>query len=398
VSSHFGPRLIALVAMALGGCAPGEILDRTRPQDGATRGDATASRDAGTLDARSITDGSALDAVMLADASIADGSVVVDAGPGCVPACGANAYCAAGACRCAPGFERDGDQCIASASGTDPTTHSEAEVCRRWREGHQSTARASFVAGPTMCDPGSMPREAIDDTLVRINMFRWMVGLGPVSDSDAMNRAGQACAVLEERAGWPGPSNPDPHHPPPTAPCYSAEGASAAGSSNISWGTSSAADAIDNFMTDNGNESTLGHRRWIMNPPLGPVGVGFYQSAMCLGVFGMSGGGRALPFHAYPPPGVAPLDIANGYWSFTGHEVSSTASTTITMTRQPDGMSATIRRLSLLGNFGGGDALGWRVTAPTIRAGETWRVTLSNMRTSMGERAVEYDVRVAQCP
>jgi hypothetical protein len=382
------------------GCAPGTIYD---PEGRAT--DVTRARDAVTMDRAaidvvSVVDGSMVAMDARADTGV-DTGVRVDTGvgPRCEPACGANAYCAATGCQCAPGFERMGSVCVAGSNATDPATHTEAEVCRRWREGHVENAAVKYTPGPTMCDPGSMPRDAVDDALVRINMFRWMVGLGPVSDQDGANATAQSCAVLESRAGWPGPGNPDPHHPAMSVACYSPQGAAGAGSSNISWGTGSAADAIDNFMIDNGNESTLGHRRWIMNPPLGPVGVGFYSDAMCLGVFGMSGGGAALDFHAYPPPGPIPDAIANGYWSFTGHRASPTSMTTVTMTRVPDGATATLRRLNLAGGYGGGTTIGWRVESPRLSAGETWRVSLSNVRNAMGvEAPLEYTVRVASCP
>ncbi|MFO0558880.1 MAG: CAP domain-containing protein [Polyangiales bacterium] len=391
--------LAALAALAaLSACAPGTIYDPTLHSADASR----SARDVVAMD-RAAIDGQAMrDAAVVMDTGvIVDSGAPVDTGVGplCDPPCGANAYCAATGCQCAPGFERMGASCVAGSNGTDPATHTEAEVCRRWREGHVENAGTKYAPGPAMCDPGSMPRDAIDDTLVRINMFRWMVGLGPVSDDSSANATAQACSVLEHRAGWPGPSNPDPHHPAMTVACYSAQGAAGAGSSNISWGTGSAAEAIDNFMTDNGNESTLGHRRWIMNPPLGPVGIGFYGDASCLGVFGMSGGGMALDFHSYPPPGPIPDAIANGYWSFTGHRVSPTAATTVTMTRVPDGMSATLRRLNLIGGFGGGTTIGWRVESPRLSAGETWRVSLSAVRDAMGvERPLEYSVRVVSCP
>lgn len=393
------PTCAALVSLVLwtAACDPGAIGDPSSPN-----ADATRTRDA-TADHAVLQDGGGLDASRdgaspfdsAADAMAADTGV----GPRCDPACGANAYCSASGCVCSPGFERMGSACVAGSNATDPATHTEAEVCRRWSEGHMERASSAYTAGAMMCDPGVMPRDAIDDALVRINMFRWMVGLGPVSDESGANGTAQACAVLEHRAGWPGPSNPDPHHPAMSVACYSAQGAAGAGSSNISWGTSSAAAAIDNFMVDNGNESTLGHRRWIMNPPLGPVGIGFYGDASCLGVFGMSGAGMALDFHAYPPPGPIPESIAGGYWSIAMHRVSPTASTVVTMTRQPDGASATLRMLSLQPGFGAGTVLGWRVESPAIRSGETWRVSLSNVRDAMGAMStLSYDVRVVSCP
>ena len=58
-----------------------------------------------------------------------------------------------------------------------------------------------------------------------------------------------------------------------------------------------------------GNDTTLGHRRWILHPPLGPIGIGFYGDASCLGVFGMSGGGTSGDWYSYPPTGAVPKGL-----------------------------------------------------------------------------------------
>ena len=45
----------------------------------------------------------------------------------------------------------------------------------------------------------------------------------------------------------------------------------------------------------------MGHRRWLLNPPLNPVGMGFYQggnnygSAACIRVFSGGGAGPNPP-------------------------------------------------------------------------------------------------------
>ena len=92
--------------------------------------------------------------------------------------------------------------------------------------------------------------------------------------------------------------------------------------SNIAWGNGPA-DSIDQFIEDDGNATTLGHRRWIVNPPLGPVGIGYwegggmYGSAECLAVFGSSGTSNVPPWVAVPNPGPVPLAITKWTWSFS---------------------------------------------------------------------------------
>jgi hypothetical protein len=384
-------------------CALGAIHDRESQREDRSTRDATSeetgaqpSADAGwSDDARAQEDSRAVDGAR-PDVVLERDSAVT---PSCTPACGANAYCTESGCRCSPGFEMSGGSCVPGSNGTDPATHSESEVCRRWTEGHVQRAAERYVPGPTMCDPGVVPRPAIDDALVRTNMFRWLVGLGPVSDDPREAATTQACAVLQHRAGWPGPSNPTPHSPAPSLPCYSTLGASGSSSSNIAWGVGSAADAVDLWIEDRGNERTLGHRRWILNPPLGPVSFGFYGDASCMSVFGMSGSGTSLEFIAYPPPGPVPVETTAGFWSFTGLSVAVTSSTTVSMRRLSDGTTATVELLRLSGALGtSGSPIGWIVQSPRPTAGDLWQVTLHELRDTSGmSRDLSYTVRIVRC-
>jgi hypothetical protein len=249
--------------------------------------------------------------------------------------------------------------------------------------------------GATMCDPGSMSRDAIDDALRRLNMYRWLVGMTPVTDDATLNANDQQCSLMEHLEGWPGASNPDPHHPSSSWACYTAEGAGAAGSSNISWGTRSAPDAVDNWMSDFGNDTTLGHRRWILHPPLGPIGIGFYGDASCLGVFGMSGGGTSGEWYAYPPPGAVPEGVTRNAWSWhtTRYDVTNA---TVTVTRMSDGMNLAVRMLTLLQGFGD-TTVGWFPSGWMATAGETYHVSIGGLTGGSGT-TVDYSVRVIACP
>ena len=327
--------------------------------------------------------------------TVTDTGSTNDTGVACTGGCPDHAHCTGGVCACDPYFSARGSTCTPTVPG-DPATHSPTEVCAQWAEGHRTTAAESYAMGATMCDPGSMSRAAIDDSMRRLNMYRWMVGLTPVSDDEALDANDQQCSLMEHVHGWPGPSNPDPHHPASNWACYTAAGAGAAGSSNISWGTGSAAEAVDNWMQDFGNDTTLGHRRWILHPPLGPVGIGFYGDASCLGVFGSSGGGTSGEWYAYPPPGAVPDGITHNAWSWHTPSLGA-GSATVTVTRRSDGSNLAVRMLSLSQGFGD-TTVGWYPEGWTPTAGETYQIAIGGITGGSSGGTITYSVSVVSCP
>lgn len=310
--------------------------------------------------------------------------------------CGVDEHCepATLSCVCNPGFVSTGGGCEPSLPG-DPAQHTEQEVCDQWNQGHSLTDPSPWSAGPSQCDPGTLTRAGIDDTLVRINLFRWLVGLGPVSDSTTLNEMDMWCAVV---AAWnpPGGGN-NPHSPDPSAKCYTQQGASGAGQSNIAWGSGHPAQAIDQFIQDNGNFTTFGHRRWIFNPPLGPVGIGYYGgggpygNAQCLAVFGSSGSGPSPDWIAFPPPGFVPTAIATWVWTF--HHKSGVSSAEMSVVRQSDAESLAMEKMPLTGGYGSYPTVAFRPSGWQLAAGETYIVTVDGV----GGGSITYEMKPVTC-
>jgi hypothetical protein len=318
------------------------------------------------------------------------------AGSACPP-CGANQHCedATSTCVCNPGFANQGGTCVAVPPG-DPSTRTQTEVCARWNQDHQLTTAMPFVPGAGGdCDQGTLLQGGITDTLTRINLFRWLDGLGPVSDDTSLDQTDQLCANME--SWWDFSSGLSPHMPPPTTKCYTAQGASGAGMSNIAWGNGPA-QSIDQFVEDQGNETTMGHRRWIVNPPLGPVGIGYwegggtYGSAECLAIFGMSGGGPNPPWVAVPNQGVVPDIIATWTWTFSS-SIGGTASAQASVLRVDDNTPLAVTMVPLAQGYGQ-DTISWVPSGWAAEAGKTYRVTISGL--ASGD--VTYDVKPVSCP
>lgn len=327
-----------------------------------------------------------------------DAGAAVDAGadPCATVRCSANASCRTTPtrCECNPGFVADGGSCFAGDPGV-PALRSEAQVCAGYAEGYRSRVTgADFIAGPSMCDVGTLTRAAIDDALARLNFHRWLAGLGPVNDSAAQNANAQACSVI---SAW-NPAGVAAHSPQPSATCYSAQGAAGAGSSNIAWGSADAADAVDQWMIDRGNDTTFGHRRWFLYPSLDDVGLGFfrggnnYGSASCAAVFGAGNMGPNPPWFPFPPAGYSPISIARWTWSVHGAIPQSGA--TAVVTRLSDNATLPVRVDVMQGGYG-------RLAAVTLvrmgwepAAGQRYRVVLDG---PAGPRR-EWETAPIACP
>ncbi|MBI5526312.1 MAG: CAP domain-containing protein [Deltaproteobacteria bacterium] len=298
--------------------------------------------------------------------------------------CQANAHCnpATNACECDPGFTAQGAACVPIDPG-DPQTRTKDQMCDQWIEGHRTTASFVWQAGATECDPGTLEQAALDDALKRINVFRWLVGLSAVTYDIGLNAMNQKCAIMEYKMGYLS------HQPDPSVPCYTQEGAQGAGSSNLALGTGSPAESINLFIWDGGVPS-LGHRRWIFNPPFGPTGIGHAGNATCLYAFGMSGGGSAK-WVAWPNPGYTPIDAASATWSWSASGGVGSATAKVTRTGDGADMPVTVEALA----YGyGPDTIAIQRTNWQPQAGQVYRVELSG--TSQG--TVTYDVKPVTCP
>ena len=319
------------------------------------------------------------------------------AGPVCTPACAVGQTCDAATrtCACGAGSVTEAGLCFPADPG-DPAKHTQEDVCARWKTGHVAVEPSPLVASGAMCVAGTLKPAAISDTLVRLDTFRWLLGLGPVKDDPAVNPVAQRCANLE--AFYDFAQMGSPHMPPATTPCYVADGGKIAGESNLAWGSNSPAQAIDQFIEDTGNETSLGHRRWIFNPPLGPVAVGYwehggmYGNAECLRVFGTSGGGPDRAWTAWPPPGFAPADVMGWIWSFHG-SLGGIPSATVTMTSGSASTPLAIK-VQTLGQGYGPDAISWTPSGWTPAVGTTYHVKVGGL--AGGD--VSYDVTFVTCP
>lgn len=309
--------------------------------------------------------------------------------------CMANASCdpASGACVCQPGFVDMGGSCV-SLPPDDPAVRTQSDVCAEWNAGHVENAGSSWSAGSGMCGAGTMPMAAIEDTMRRVNLFRWLAGQPNVAYDGSAHGELQDCAHMMSVNGMLS------HSPPMSWTCWTSGGSSAAGRSNIAWGYGTPGDAIDGYMLDTGTPS-LGHRRWILGSRLTTVEIGFSSGGsrpgQCLGVFSR-GGTSMRAWTAYPNQGFAPIgQVVDRFgrevtWSLQANTFSLPMSTTAEVVRVSDGATLPVMHY-LTGGGGPPPSIGFTPDGWMPTAGETYRVTIRG--TGMGD--ITYETTLVDC-
>jgi hypothetical protein len=206
-----------------------------------------------------------------------------------------------------------------------------------------------------------------------------------------MNKQAQSCALLERANGMLS------HMPPMDWTCYMDEGAKAAGRCNISSGP--AVSSVDGYMVDPGNDTTIGHRRWILSNSFGPTGIGGTDRHSCLMTFGKMKVNK--PWMAWPAPGVIPIQaLQQGSGNFsqkvdmTGWTIQSDtinlASAEITVTA--DGMAQPVTVTQLLNDYGAHYALRFNPMGWSTTPGKTYSVSVAGI-----SKPIQYDVQIVDC-
>jgi hypothetical protein len=226
------------------------------------------------------------------------------------------------------------------------------------------------------------------NTVKIVNLYRFLAGLPEVSHDATRDSQAQECSLMMQA------NNALSHTPPTSWKCYTSAGAAAAGKSNIA--TTPAVAAIDLYMADPGNATTIGHRRWILSNSLGPIGVGSASGYSCLMVIGGSGNaGKA--WVAFPPAGQVPIQMFKASFASidsTGWTVQSDSidlgGAQVTVSDGGTNMPVTVTQLA--GGYGSSYAIRFNPQGWTTQAGHTYAVSVTGVSTP-----ISYNVEVLAC-
>ncbi len=286
----------------------------------------------------------------------------------------------------------------------DSTPVGPQTTCERWSELTSWISEGAWSGDVASCDAGDIEPIGRESAIALLNFYRDLAGLDPVIGDPQLDAYCQDCALAMHANGYLN------HYPPADWACLTDEGASAAGSSNLAW--SPALGAIDAYMVDYGNASTMGHRRWLLSPSLSTVGIGGTSQASCMWVVHWASDG-GVPWVAWPPPGEFPIE-ADGRWTFgsgsltVDHHGWTFSSSSIglsgaVVTVTVDGEDRPVRpwncaedepdcTMSLLAsNYGAGATISFLPVGWGLEADTTYRVRVE------ASEVVEYDVEVLGC-
>ncbi len=265
-----------------------------------------------------------------------------------------------------------------------------AAICARWTADRANLSEGTWSGATATCTAGDMAADARATALRLVNLYRWLAALPPVTTDPAHDAEDQACALMMRA------NNMISHTPPTTWLCYTAAGADGASNSNVSSGP--AVSSVDLYMTDPGNPTTIGHRRWLLSNTLGPIGIGGTDRSSCL--WTLTGTGKAgKPWMAWPPAGIVPVQAVfsggtKGGADTTGWSVESdtinlaNAQVAVTL----DGANMPVTVTQLLGGYGSKYAISFLPMGWTTQPNKTYSVAITGTATP-----ISYTVQTITC-
>ena len=235
-------------------------------------------------------------------------------------------------------------------------------------------------------DAGTTPDSLKQRVLQRVNYFRSLCGL-PVTtlNNEYSFKAQQAALMMTANDALN-------HNHPSTWKCFTTGGQLAAANSNLSLGVSGP-DAIDAYIQDEA-VSALGHRRWVLFPPLNQVGTGDTDNANALYVIGAFGTRPSVDFTAYPGNGYIPAPLVYDTWSFSISAADFTDATV--KVSDAAGVNYPVN-LSILPVGYGDNTISWSFNSNPVTGltkDQQLNVTVSGVKVSGQTKSYQYAVYV----
>lgn len=260
--------------------------------------------------------------------------------------------------------------------------------CLAWHCSRRDLAPGTWTGSLATCTEGTTPPEARDGALRLFNLFRSLASLPPVTSAPDLDPPAQRCALLLAAHGTV------THDVPSTAPCWSQDAAAVVKDALVANGD--AVRAMDAYMKDAENPTTLGHRRWVLSNAIDGIGIGSTATSSCVHLGdGTASGGR--DWVAWPPEGVVPLDLVRAHgldetgWSvharfdLSGAEVKIEDATT--------SADKPVTVTSLVTNYGSSFALRLVPRGWSAEPGHAYRVTVTGAAQPVDYRADVVDCR-----
>lgn len=274
-----------------------------------------------------------------------------------------------------------------AAAGDSPTAAAQIAAAQ-----HQDAeVPAGWTGNTSGCVVGTESQASLDATLSAINRLRAAAGTGPVSLDPSLNSKALAAAQMMAAQGALS------HSPGSGWACYSDDGALAASRSNLYLGRSGAA-AMLGYLHDEG-VSSLGHRRWLLNPQTTVMGSGSTGESNALWVVsdGPKASVPASSLIAWPAAGHVADDWVPTVWSVAvagPDDTVDVASLQVSMTR--DGAPLAVSHFDAMpAGYGAGETIWWVPQLPEgLEAQTRLDVTISGVNVNGTPTPIAYSVVV----
>ncbi|MCU6791047.1 stalk domain-containing protein [Paenibacillus sp. WQ 127069] len=205
--------------------------------------------------------------------------------------------------------------------------HNPEEIMSKWEQYRPKFNGNPFIEQPLLVPPyttGRLNAEFIQDGVNMANYARYLAGLPDNLTADpALNDQAQHGAVLLSVRDKGLSHTPD--KPSTMDDSFYKIGYKSTSSSNLYSGATQLYSTVIGYMSDSdmSNIDRLGHRRWILNPPLRYTGFGLASGNTTFSpmqVFDKSGTAAfSMPYIAWPSPGAFPTNAfkRGDAWSIT---------------------------------------------------------------------------------
>lgn len=205
-----------------------------------------------------------------------------------------------------------------------------------------TTKRVTYAEQPNIdTSPyaaGSLSNETLNDALKVLNFVRYIAGVpSNVTLNGSYNEQAQAAALVSRLNNK---LSHDPSQPAGLPNDLYDLGHTGASRSNLGSGYANPASSIVNGYLRDGDASNIdrvGHRRWVLNPPMSQVGFGYVGSYTAMYALDRTGSSSCTNV-AWPAQNM-PVELFhnNDPWSLNVGKTVSEDNTTVALTRQRDG-------------------------------------------------------------
>jgi len=250
---------------------------------------------------------------------------------------------------------------------------------------------------------GALASTFLDDGLRALNFVRYLAGLPDdlALDSTANKQTQHGAVVLAKL----GKITHAPTQPVEMPDDFFKIGKAACGCSSTAGGCATLVDAVRMWTADYGNLPHLGHRRWVLYPPMQRTGLGFCEGYALMKTFGLPerADADAWPYAAIPWPSAGPFPIqwwdAGETWSvfLNPNRCRPGGEETVSLKRLSDGRTWLLTRAdrdpqqrylaASTAPFGWPHCLAFRITAADVRVmpGEAYQVELQGLQAHDGK-------------